>query len=740
MQYTENYSLKLPGYGDNADVGDLNDNTTAIDALIHANRQIEAPAFSTDTAYTTGDMCVYENVLYKFTADKAAGNWDSTKVTATNLADEVTDAAQSGGTTVIANPAEPATADLHKLQVENTVYGIPDPTVTKEVQSATGTQYVEFTDGADAPLVKCTTTIQGNQDLHGYDKPWVGGAGKNKLPMTVSGIKALNTSGTWSGNSYTVNGVTFSIITDESENVTGINVVGTASGTSILILGIFGDFLVNGSTYTFNGNPTNAQSYTQIQKSNGGGNVNTPNEFGMAYDSSYTDYYRWVIRCDNASVNNDTYYPMIRLSTETDSTFAPYSNICPITAYDESTISVGNISKQSDYTLVDDYYINADGVITQNNVYKYCPEYIKVEPNKTYPVSMYKAVEIQVGFTVPMYDKNKQFISRVVAISASSASGVGTKTGTFTTTNETAFIRFSCPKESTDQTIGVKVPHTTTFTNSIYQGNADFVGGKARATWGYIASYNGETLPGEWISSMDEYAPGTTPTTGAQVAYELASPTEETVTPTNLPIKSLFGYNHIESSTGEMEVEYFPAKEQPLIDLIPEASNMHTYSTEEHAVGTWVDGSTIYERSIDLGSFSIGSEGTYIIEQATDIDLLIDYDGYVIENSIMYALPDPSIRIKMDSNKDLIFSGTASRYVSSGYLTIRYTKSTAVTRSLSKGSTDSLKADLSEVKDDGEESVDKVDKVDKVDEPTEKTETIEEKEENAGESNSENER
>ena len=226
--------------------------------------------------------------------------------------------------------------------------------------------------------------------------------------------------------------------------------------------------------------------------------------------------------------------------------------------------------------------------------------------------------------------------------------------------------------------------HKIDYGQRVYQGTLDAVRQVIIATMLVIDSYNGETIGEPWISDRDEYVAGATPSTGAQVAYTLDEPLEIPVAVSNLPIKSLSGYNHIESSTGEMEIEYFPAKEQPLIDLIPEASNMHEYSTAEHAVGTWVDGSTIYERSIDLGSFSIGSEGTYIIEQATDIDLLIDYDGYVIENSIMYALPDPSIRIKMDSNKDLIFSGTASWYVSSGYLTIRYTKTASNNRSLAK--------------------------------------------------------
>ena len=59
---------------------------------------------------------------------------------------------------------------------------------------------------------------------------------------------------------------------------------------------------------------------------------------------------------------------------------------------------------------------------------------------------------------------------------------------------------------------------------TIYGGTVDAVTGMGSKEWGYIASYNGETLPGEWISDRDVYSPGTTPTTGAQVAYKLATP------------------------------------------------------------------------------------------------------------------------------------------------------------------------------------------------------------------------
>ena len=69
-----------------------------------------------------------------------------------------------------------------------------------------------------------------------------------------------------------------------------------------------------------------------------------------------------------------------------------------------------------------------------------------------------------------------------------------------------------------------------TLPRAIYGGIIDTITGQGKETWGYIASYAGETLPGEWISDRDEYAAGATPTVGAQVAYKLATPVPFTAT------------------------------------------------------------------------------------------------------------------------------------------------------------------------------------------------------------------
>lgn len=49
------------------------------------------PTFSTSGTYTKGQYVIYNNVLYRFTADKSAGAWDTTIVEATNLNDLIND-------------------------------------------------------------------------------------------------------------------------------------------------------------------------------------------------------------------------------------------------------------------------------------------------------------------------------------------------------------------------------------------------------------------------------------------------------------------------------------------------------------------------------------------------------------------------------------------------------------------------------------------------------------------------
>ena len=77
------------------------------------------------------------------------------------------------------------------------------------------------------------------------------------------------------------------------------------------------------------------------------------------------------------------------------------------------------------------------------------------------------------------------------------------------------------------------------------------IAGKLYATTGHIASYNGETLPStNWYSDRDTYAEGTTPSTGAEVVYQLADEdiVEYDITPQTIPM--FFHVNYIKTDTG----------------------------------------------------------------------------------------------------------------------------------------------------------------------------------------------
>ena len=93
---------------------------------------------------------------------------------------------------------------------------------------------------------------------------------------------------------------------------------------------------------------------------------------------------------------------------------------------------------------------------------------------------------------------------------------------------------------------------TLPFGKTVYGGTVDWTTGVLTVTQAEIASYNGEVLPGAWISDRDVYNPGTTPTVGAQVVYELPEPQSIQLTPQE--ILALSGVNTLYTDTGDTTV------------------------------------------------------------------------------------------------------------------------------------------------------------------------------------------
>lgn len=90
--------------------------------------------------------------------------------------------------------------------------------------------------------------------------------------------------------------------------------------------------------------------------------------------------------------------------------------------------------------------------------------------------------------------------------------------------------------------------------STVYSGYVDVVTGVVKAR-PYFASYNGETLVGPWMSSMDKYVAGATPTVGAQVVDMGGAETTIQLTPQE--VSSLLGENNMWSdANGNLTVTY----------------------------------------------------------------------------------------------------------------------------------------------------------------------------------------
>ena len=202
---------------------------------------------------------------------------------------------------------------------------------TAEAKSVSGNP-ITLTDGSARNAEGLAVTLEPIQDLHGYDKPWAGGAGKNKLPLVLADIKSANTSGTWSGNVYTLDDMTFTVETDADGNVTGINLNGTSSVDWVRFT--VASYTQKAGSYIVNGVTGGADATYRMEITGKSGTI-TNGDYSYTINEDTATQCYIVIRTSGTVCNNVKIYPMVRLSTVSDATFAPYTNECSITGLTE---------------------------------------------------------------------------------------------------------------------------------------------------------------------------------------------------------------------------------------------------------------------------------------------------------------------------------------------------------------------------------------------------------------------
>lgn len=184
------------------------------------------------------------------------------------------------------------------------------------------------------------------QNLNGYDSPWIGGAGKNKLPSHAVG-------------STTISGVTFTVNADGT-----VKVNGTATANASFTLS---NITINGGI--LNGCPSGG-GWDKYVLAIDGGATDTGSSATVGNISNKSVY---IFIRSGYTANNFVFKPMIR-ETGTSADYEPYSNICPIYASNGKNLLQITATSQTVNGVT--FTVNADGTVKANGTASSAAEFV----------------------------------------------------------------------------------------------------------------------------------------------------------------------------------------------------------------------------------------------------------------------------------------------------------------------------------------------------------------------------
>lgn len=215
----------------------------------------------------------------------------------------------------------------------------------------TPTDIASFNDGTANPMPSLEISIEPQQDLHGYDYPWVGGAGKNLLNIPDSAPQ-------------TTNGVTWRF----ENGLLYINGTCTSGFSPFSTSAIYPS-----NMYTFSAQILGG-TLSEVNNSFNGYNSNNERKWlvvfgitGISDSSTQTDDIKLITVNINAGANFNN--AIIGFQVERGSSMTawqPYSNICPISGHTEANVTVADdlTTPTETHTLSIPFHDNSDNPIT----------------------------------------------------------------------------------------------------------------------------------------------------------------------------------------------------------------------------------------------------------------------------------------------------------------------------------------------------------------------------------------
>jgi len=194
-------------------------------------------------------------------------------------------------------------------------------TITEDTTLYMSVRRYDNTDWLDTDLLQLEKGIKVHPYIpHGKYGIEVKKHKKNFLEYSLSSLQTLNANGTWDGNVYTYNGITYTVNDDLT-----VTVDGTASGASFLYISTDLVSLKKGEEYKLNGSPTGGGYYKHALRIYSGTSYisQTGNDYTFVYEE------QTAVRINmysGATADNLLFKPMIRLSSEEDSTYEKYQS------------------------------------------------------------------------------------------------------------------------------------------------------------------------------------------------------------------------------------------------------------------------------------------------------------------------------------------------------------------------------------------------------------------------------
>lgn len=403
------------------------------------------------------------------------------------------------------------------------------------INTASG-EIASFPDGADGvPMKSLVVSMQPIQSLHGYSHPWPAGGGVNKFDEEmVLGI--LNNDGTVSSSTTRLVSKNFIPITAETQYSMSWDKPGSSTARA---RGAFYD-----STETFlsyvgdlGSTPTeeNGRLVTQFT---------TPQNAAYLKICMYTSY--------GTTYKNDITIGLYNASTN--GKYYPYSNLCPISG--RTGLNVYRTGKN----------LFNKNATDQNAAHALSPSTASEYSAGSYTVTGFIKVKEGVKYItsgtggsndVCFYDESKARLSGSANFNGARTAPTGAVWLKFdykTANADTVQLEEGSTATAYESFGNTYAVDWTSEAGTVYGGTVDVVTGVLTVDRANIASYNGETINEPWLSSMDAYAAGTTPTIGAQVVYPLATPLTYQLTPQE--VETLKGQNHVWSDAGDVDLTY----------------------------------------------------------------------------------------------------------------------------------------------------------------------------------------